>query len=84
MYRPDSRSIECICRYMTLTTTHIESLEHCNVEGEELQWDDCEDTLDAVYRAWHRDATVGALQRLLVTGLADNDWAALWQAGGEE
>ena len=69
---------------MTLTATHIESLEHCNVEGEELQWDDREDALDAVHCARHRDATIGALQRLLVTGLADDDWAALWRAGGEE
>ena len=66
-----------------LAPTHIVSLEHCNVEGEELQWDDCEDALNAVHRARDRDGAVGALQTCLVIALADDDGAALLGGRGE-
>lgn len=65
-----------------LAPTHIVSLEHCNVEGEELQWDDCEDALNAVHRARDRDGAVGALQTRFVIALADDDGAALLGWGG--
>lgn len=60
-----------------VTSTHIESSEHCYVEWEELQWYDCEDALDAVHRAGYRDASVGALQSLLIIILTDDDGSAL-------
>ena len=61
----------------TLAPTHIVSLEHRNVEGEQLQRDDREDALYAVHCARDRDTPVGALQTRLIIALADDDGAAL-------
>lgn len=66
------------------TATHIKSPEYSNVEGEQLQWDDGEDALYAVHCARHRDASVGALQGVLIVALADDDWATLWWGSGKD
>ena len=52
---------------------YIQLAELGDVEGEELEGDDGEDALQAVYAVRHRDELLRLSLRLLVTGVADQD-----------
>lgn len=52
------------------------------MEGQELQWDDTEDALQAVHTVGHVDGVAGVLDGLVIVFVADHDGPTLQSTFG--
>lgn len=57
--------------------TYVVASENSQVEGQELQWDDTQDSLQAVHTVGHIDGVAGVLDGLVIVFVADHDGPTL-------
>lgn len=57
--------------------THVVASEDSQVEGQQLQWDDAQDALQAVHAVRHFDGVARVLDGLVIFFVADHDGASL-------